>query len=126
MRAYILYLDVLISLAAAAPEHRGKYARMPRKQICRPTENSPSLSLSLNSSLLSKPPCVHATLAVCLASATATAAPGSSSSSKGASICDVRKILEILDPPPSSSAFLVVFVRKIGRFLDPLPRCGRT
>ena len=43
---------------------------------------------------------------------------------RGASIYDVRKILGILDPPPPSSAFLVVFDPKIGRFLDPLPPLG--
>ena len=47
------------------------------------------------------------------------------SNTKGASIYDVRKILEFFDPPPLSE-FYVLFVRKFGVFLDPLsPLCGR-
>ena len=95
-----------MSLQAAAPEHRGKYARMPRKQIRRPTENSPSLFPS--TALCSPNPRVHATLAVCLASATATAAASGSSSSsnlkprEGASAA-------VASPPAAVAAALPLF-----------------
>ena len=44
---------------------------------------------------------------------------------KGASIKYVR-VCTIFGIPPPSSAFPVLFVRKIGRFLDPLPPSVRT
>ena len=46
---------------------------------------------------------------------------------KEASIRYVRKIFGILDLLPLVRTCVRLFVRKIGRFLDPLPpRCGRT
>ena len=36
----------------------------------------------------------------------------------------VHKIFGTLDTPPPLSAFSVLFVRKIGRFLDPPPNLG--
>ena len=44
--------------------------------------------------------------------------PGSHQFNQGASIKYVCTIFGILDPPPPSSAFPVLFVRKIGRFFS--------